>query len=59
MEVVDDDLLIMFKLVRSGYGSLSEVEMFDARTVLQALVYDKFINDYEAAFLEKVKDGCG
>ena len=45
-------MLIYFKLVKSGYGSLKEVKEFDARTVLQALNYEKFVSDYESAYME-------
>jgi hypothetical protein len=39
-------------LVKAGYGSLNEVRELDARTVLQALNFEKFTGDYEAAYLE-------
>lgn len=35
-----------------GLGSLREVKELDARTVLQALNYEKFCADYEAAYME-------
>lgn len=38
--------------MKAGYGSLREVEEFDARRVLQALNYEEFCNDYEAAYVE-------
>jgi hypothetical protein len=38
--------------VKAGYGSLREVQEFDARTVLQALNYEGFCNDYESAYVE-------
>lgn len=42
----------MFRLVKAGYGSYSEVTELDAETVLQALHYEKFLNDYERAAVE-------
>lgn len=45
-------MLIHFRLVKAGYGTLREVEEMDARKVLQALHYEKFLNDYESAYLE-------
>lgn len=50
--VIDDDLLIMFKLSKAGYGSISQIEKWDARKVIQALNYEKFISDYESAYIE-------
>jgi len=38
--------------VKAGYGSIAEVRELDARTVLQALNYEKFIDDFERAYLE-------
>jgi hypothetical protein len=40
------------KLVKVGLGSLSEVREMDARTVLQALNFEKFCSDFEAAYME-------
>jgi hypothetical protein len=40
-------------LVKAGYGSLAEVQEMDARTVLQALNYEKFCADYERAALRR------
>jgi hypothetical protein len=45
-------LLIHFRLVKEGYGTLLEVIEFDARTVLQALAYEGFCGDYEQTYLE-------
>lgn len=49
-------LLIHLRLVKQGYGTLKEVEEMDARKVLQALNYEKFVADYEAAFVEINKE---
>jgi len=49
---VDSDLLVYFKLSKAGYGSVNEIEQWDARRVLQALNYEKFVYDYESAFIE-------
>ena len=51
-EIKDDVLLIYFRLVKLGYGNLEEVKKMDSREVLQALFYEKFIHDYEEAYLE-------
>ena len=53
IEAEDDVLLVYFRLCKEGYASgVSEAKELDARTVLQALNYEKFLGDYEAAFLE-------
>jgi hypothetical protein len=44
--------LIYFRLSKEGYGSVNEIENWDARKVLQALNYEKFASDYEFAYLE-------
>ena len=38
--------------MKAGYGSLNEVREFDAKTVIETLNYEKFLGDYEEAFLE-------
>lgn len=48
----DDDMIIYMRLVKAGYGSLREVMEFNAIIVLQALYYEKFVSDYERAYLE-------
>lgn len=45
----DDPLALALRLVKAGYGSLREVEEFDARRFLQCLAYENFLGDYEAA----------
>lgn len=53
IEVKDDALIYYFRLCKSGYASsIKEAAELDARTVLQALNYEKFINDYEIAYME-------
>jgi len=49
-------LLIFFKLVKCGYGSLSEVKEMNAEEVLQALFYESFCSDYQSAYLEASKN---
>lgn len=39
-------------LVKAGYGTLEEVRKMDARTVLQALNFEKFESDYSRAYIE-------
>jgi hypothetical protein len=48
---LDSNLLIYFRLSKSGYGTVNEIEMWDARKVLQALNYEKFCDDYERAYI--------
>lgn len=52
----DDVLLVHLRLVKAGYGSIQEVRELDARTVLQALNYEKFSDDFERAFMELNKE---
>lgn len=53
VEAEDDDLLILFKLCKAGYASsVKEAAELDARTVLQAIHYEKFCTDYQDAFSE-------
>lgn len=44
--------MIHIKLVKGGYGSLSEVKKMDAREVIQALAYENFLIDYENAIYD-------
>jgi len=44
--------LIYLKLSKVGYGSVNEIKEWNAREVIQALYYEKFVSDYEAAYLE-------
>ena len=34
-----------------GLGSLAEVRELDSRTVIQAMFYDKFKNDYKNTYI--------
>lgn len=53
IEAEDSNLLLYFKLCKAGYASgLEEAKKMTAREVMQALAYEKFCTDYEAAFLE-------
>ena len=47
-------MLIFFKLVKAGYGSLEEVKKMNAEEVLQALYYESFLVDYEIAYRESL-----
>lgn len=50
-------LLVYFRLVRSGYASsVRDAARLDARTVLQALWYDRFLQDYERTYLDLNRD---
>lgn len=45
-------LVYYLRLVKAGYGSMEDVKNMNAREVLQALYYEKFLSDYEAAYME-------
>ena len=53
VEAVEDDLLTMFRLVKAGYGTWEEVNRMNAREVLQALFYEKYLSDYEGAYYDR------
>jgi hypothetical protein len=49
-------LLVYFRLCKSGYASsIREAALLTAKEVLQALAYDRFLNQYEAKWLEMNK----
>lgn len=52
IEAVDDVLLVHIRLVKLGFGSFDQVRELDARTVLQALNYEKFCDDFDRAYGE-------
>lgn len=53
IEAADDDLLIYFRLCKAGYAqSIREARELGTRTVIQALYYELFLNEYERAYLE-------
>jgi len=41
--------LIIYRLSKAGYGSIKELMELDARIILQALNYEIFYNEYQAA----------
>lgn len=46
-------MLIYYRLCKAGFArSVAEAKELDVRTVVQALAYEKFCNDYEAAYME-------
>lgn len=45
-------MIILFRLVKSGYGSFEEVSRMSAREVIQAVHYENFISDYESSYME-------
>jgi hypothetical protein len=48
---------VYFRLVKGGYASsVAEAATMDARTVVQVLLYEKFLQDYEQTYLELNKD---
>ena len=52
IEIADNDLLYLFKLVKAGYGDIEVVKRMDSREVLQALAYEKFLGDYQETYME-------
>lgn len=52
VEVSDNPLVFIFKLVKAGYGDIEVVKRMNSREVLQALSYEKFLNDYQATYME-------
>lgn len=49
----DDDLLIYFKLCKSGYArSIAEAKELGPREVLQALAYESFSSEYQRVYME-------
>lgn len=50
-------MLIYFRLAKEGYGSVNEIEQWDARRVLQALNFEKFCFDFDSAYMELNREG--
>lgn len=48
----DSDFLYALRLSKAGYGSVREIEGWDARRVLQALAYESYLDDYEQAWID-------
>ena len=48
----EEELIIYFRLVKMGMGDFFTVQKMSAREVVQALYYEQFLSDYEAAYLE-------
>lgn len=49
----DDPMVVYFRLCKSGYAtSIREARELTAREVLQALCFDRFCSEYDAAFVE-------
>jgi len=44
--------LVALQLSKAGYGHVDDIEKWDARKTLQALYYENFRVDYEAAYME-------
>lgn len=45
-------LLYHLRLSKAGYGSVNEIETWDARKVLQTFHYEQFCDKYERAYLD-------
>lgn len=43
---------MIFRLAKAGYGTVDEIENWDARKVLQALHYENFVADMSDAYME-------
>lgn len=52
VEIRQDPLVIILKLVKSGYGDIEVVKRMNSREVLKAIEYEKFSADYQAAYME-------
>ena len=48
----EEELIIYFRLVKMGMGDFFTVQKMTAREVVQALYYEQFLSDYEAAYIE-------
>ena len=48
--------MIGLRLAKAGYGTPMGILSWPSEVVLSALEYEKFTNDYEAAFVEINKD---
>lgn len=55
-ENVDEALLIAVKLAKAGYGSPVEILKFPTRVVLLALENERFVREYEDAFIALNKE---
>lgn len=52
IEVSKDPLVVIFKLVKAGYGDIEVVKRMNSREVLQALSYEQFLSDYQSTYME-------
>lgn len=52
VEISNIPLFIIYKLVKAGYGNIEVVKNMSSREVLQALAYEKFVGDYQDAYME-------
>ena len=52
VEISNKPLFIIYKLVKAGYGNIEIVKRMSSREVLQALEYEKFVADYQDAYME-------
>jgi hypothetical protein len=44
------------RLVKAGYGTVEDIRKMTSREVIQAINYEKFIIDYEEAYIEMNKE---
>jgi len=52
IEVAQNPLTVIIKLVRAGYGDIEVVKRMNSREVLQALAYEKYLIDYQDSYTE-------
>ena len=52
VEISNKPLFIIYRLVKAGYGNIEIVKRMSSREVLQALEYEKFVVDYQNAYME-------
>lgn len=45
-------MVVLFRLVKAGYGSYQQVKEMNTREVLQAICYEKYWSDYESTYME-------
>jgi len=48
--------MLSIKLSKLGYGTVPEIETMPADIVLDILEYERFIQDYESAYVELNKE---
>lgn len=52
VEIKNDPLVLVLKLVKAGYGDIEVVKRMSSREFLQAVAFEKFERDYQVAYME-------